>query len=129
MNCLSLLTHCYRAGNRIELHYRNSNTNRDLRSDVQNAMNVSLYERSPVRCVIKPSVMQKLLQSATVLHEGTQERCPIMQSELDKGDVVLALPCGHVFLKDAIQTWLETESAECPVCRHALPSCEIMNQK
>jgi hypothetical protein len=72
--------------------------------------------------------MQELLHSATVLHEGTQERCAITQSEFGVGDVVLALPCGHVFLKDAIQRWLETESAECPVCRQ-LPSCEIMTKK
>ena len=41
-------------------------------------------------------------------------------------DAALALPCGHVFIRDAIQTWLETESAECPVCRHALPSREVI---
>lgn len=86
-----------------------------------------MYERSPVRYVIKPSVMQELLQSA--VNSGSEGMCPITQSEFDEGDDVLALPCGHAFLKDAIQTWLETESAECPVCRHALPSCEFVAQK
>jgi len=127
MNCLCLLTHCYRTGGRIHLLEHDSNAFR-MRRDVQNVMDASLYDRSPVRCVIKPPIMQELLHSATVLHEGTQERCAITQSEFGVGDVVLALPCGHVFLKDAIQRWLETESAECPVCRQ-LPSCEIMTKK
>jgi hypothetical protein len=125
MNCLCLLTHCYRTGGRIHSYARDSNT---LRRDVQNVMDASLYDRSPVRCVIKPSVMQELLRSA-VKGGGGEGMCPITQSEFAEGDVVLALPCGHAFLKDAIQMWLENERAECPVCRHALPSCEIVAQK
>ena len=88
-------------------------------------MEASLYDRSPVRWVIKPFIMQEMLQSATVLHKS-EGMCPIMQSEFVEGDVVLELPCGHAFLKDAIQTWLENERAECPVCRHALPSYQIV---
>jgi len=115
MNCLCLLTHCYRTGNRIHLLEHDSNTIRmRMRRDVQNVMDASLYERSPMRSAVKG---------------GGEGMCPITQSEFGEGDVVLALPCGHAFLKDAIQTWLETESAECPVCRHALPSCEIVAQK
>jgi len=91
-------------------------------------MESSLYERSPVRTIITPEAMQELLRSA-VKCEGGEGICPITQSEFGEGDAVLVLPCGHAFLKDAIQTWLETESAECPVCRHALPSYEIINQK
>jgi hypothetical protein len=90
-------------------------------------MESSLYERSAVRTVITPEAMQELLLSAAKCEgEGI---CPITQSEFVEGDAVLVLPCGHAFLKDAIQTWLETESAECPVCRHALPSYEIMTNK
>jgi hypothetical protein len=127
MNCLCLLTQCYRTGSRhIQLHRADSNA---FRRDVQNVMDASLHDQSPVHWVIKPHVMQELLRSATVLHEDTQERCPIMQSEFREGDAVLVLPCGHAFLKDAIQTWLETERAECPVCRHALPSYEIIAKK
>ena len=136
MNCLNLLAHCHRTGTRIQLHRADSNAIYNIRTrrEVQNVMESSLYERSPVRCVIKPEAMQELLQKVTTKGEGEGEgegegMCPITQSEFAEGDAVLVLPCGHAFLKDAIQTWLETERAECPVCRHALPSCEIMNQK
>ena len=97
---------------------------------VANVMEASLYDRSPIRCVITPDTMRELLQTAVVLHGGNNNNnnkcCPITQSEFAEGDAVLVLPCGHAFMKDAIQTWLETESAECPVCRHALPSHEII---
>jgi hypothetical protein len=128
MNCLTLLAHCYRTGTRIQLHHVDLNANSHVS---QNVMDESLYERSPVRTIITQDVMQELLQKATTIKgEGEGEgMCPITQSEFVEGDAVLVLPCGHAFLKDAIQTWLETESAECPVCRHALPSCEIMTQK
>ena len=92
-------------------------------------MESSLYERSPVRTIITQEAMQELLQKVSTIKGEGEGICPITQSEFAEGDAVLVLPCGHAFLKDAIQTWLETESAECPVCRHALPSYEIMTQK
>jgi hypothetical protein len=95
-------------------------------------MEASLYDRSPVRTVIKPDAMRELLQTSVTCHSGdalhhdAHECCPITQTEFAEGDAVLVLPCGHAFFKDAIQTWLEKESAECPVCRHALPSHEVI---
>jgi len=123
MNCLTLLAHCHRTGTRIRILESNQANHR-----VQNVMEASLYDRSPVRTVITPEAMQRLLQTAGhVHHDGTSigaDCCPITQAEFAEGDAVLVLPCGHAFMKDAIQTWLETESAECPVCRQALPSRE-----
>jgi SUMO ligase MMS21 Smc5/6 complex component len=134
MNCLALLAHCHRTGTRIRiletLHYSNHADSTVVH--VANVMEASLYDRSPVRTVISPDAMQHLLQTAVVLHPSApdnDECCPITQDKLMEGDAVLVLPCGHSFMKDAIQTWLETESAECPVCRHALPSREITTMK
>ena len=131
MNCLNLLAHCHRTGTRIRLHRVDSNANYNVRTrrEVQNVMESSLYERSPVRTIITQEAMQELLQKVSTIKGEGEGICPITQSEFVEGDAVLVLPCGHAFLKDAIQTWLETESAECPVCRHALPSYEIMTQK
>ena len=138
MNCLALLAHCHRTGTRIRiLEYSGSNADhRHHHTRVANAnvnvnvnvMEASLYDRSPVRTVITPEAMQHLLQTAAFVHaDADADRvCPITQAEFAEGDAALALPCGHVFIRDAIQTWLETESAECPVCRHALPSREVI---
>ena len=53
--------------------------------------------------------------------------CPIMQIPFQDGDEIIRLPCNHVFTAEHILTWLETESAMCPVCRHELPSKEVKN--
>ena len=132
MNCLALLAHCHRTGTRVRiLEQSGSNANRrhdHHHTHIANVMEASLYDRSPVRTVITPEAMQHLLQTAAFVHADAADTrvCPITQAEFAEGDAALALPCGHVFIKDAIQTWLETESAECPVCRHALPSREVI---
>ena len=132
MNCLAMLAHCHRTGTRIQLRENSSNANANHRGrhaqvqaqHVANVMEASLYDRSPVRTVITPDAMQELQRTSVTCHSGG--RCPITQAEFAEGDAVLVLPCGHAFLKDAIQMWLVTESAECPVCRHALPSHEVI---
>ena len=159
MNCLTLLAHCHRTGTFIRFSSNSSvsNTNPSSSSNaypyaypyanvsrrirVQNVMEASLYDRSPVRTVITPEAMQELLETSCsvyhvhTLHEDNDNNdnndnknkcCPITQSEFADGDAVLMLPCGHVYMQDAIQTWLEKERAECPVCRHPLPSHEII---
>jgi hypothetical protein len=129
MNCLALLAHCHRTGTRIQLRENGSNANANRTNHrghvhVANVMEASLYDRSPVRTVITPDAMRELLRTSVTCHSGG--RCPITQAEFAEGDAVLVLPCGHAFFKDAIQTWLEKESAECPVCRCALPSHEVI---
>ena len=127
MNCLAMLAHCHRTGTRIQLRENDANANANRanhRAHVANVMESSLYDRSPVRTVITPDAMRELLLTLVTCH--SDGRCPITQAEFAEGDAVLVLPCGHAFFKDAIQTWLEKESAECPVCRHALPSHEVI---
>jgi hypothetical protein len=122
-----MLAHCHRTGTRIQLRENGANANANRanhRAHVANVMEASLYDRSPVRTVITPDAMRELLRTSVTCH--SDGRCPITQAEFAEGDAVLVLPCGHAFFKDAIQTWLETESAECPVCRHTLPSHEVI---
>ena len=140
MNCLTLLAHCHRTGTRVRIleqsgsnanqhqHHRHDQVRTRVANANANVMEASLYDRSPVRTVITPEAMQHLLQTAAFVHaDAADDRvCPITQAEFAEGDAALTLPCGHVFIRDAIQTWLETESAECPVCRHALPSREVI---
>ena len=50
--------------------------------------------------------------------------CPIMQMDFEEGEEVAQLPCGHIFNPEAILRWLKDEKAECPICRHKMPSFE-----
>ena len=54
--------------------------------------------------------------------------CPITREEFKENEEIIQLPCEHIFSKDAIITWLETEAAICPICRKKLKSKEIKNE-
>lgn len=46
--------------------------------------------------------------------------CAIQKEAFGIGEIATRLPCGHLFLDTAINTWL-TDHHSCPVCRHELP--------
>ena len=60
--------------------------------------------------------------------ETDEKKCSIMHEEFEPDTMVIQLPCKHVFCEEAINHWIENESASCPVCRDKLPSKEIENK-
>lgn len=62
---------------------------------------------------------------ADVRDVAINSQCPIHQLDFEDTDTVTLLPCLHCFTPSAIERWLTNERAECPVCRHALPSVEV----
>ena len=54
--------------------------------------------------------------------------CPITQEKFKTRQKVTILPCKHGFNPDSIDEWLETQRAECPMCRLKLDSIEIKNE-
>ncbi|GER48972.1 RING/U-box superfamily protein [Striga asiatica] len=50
------------------------------------------------------------------LHDHHEE-CSVCLSLFEQGDEVRNLKCNHTFHKDCIDTWLQRESATCPLCR------------
>ena len=45
-----------------------------------------------------------------------EPECAVCMCELEKGDEMGQLPCGHTFHKECIVEWLHNE-ASCPMCR------------
>ncbi|GAA5909438.1 hypothetical protein JCM6882_002644 [Rhodosporidiobolus microsporus] len=43
--------------------------------------------------------------------------CPFCLSDFERGDLVMELPCGHVFHEEEVVGWLEGQRGVCPVCR------------
>jgi hypothetical protein len=43
--------------------------------------------------------------------------CRICHDDYSSGDILVRLPCGHIFHKACAQKWLGEETATCPVCR------------
>lgn len=65
----------------------------------------------------------------TTLNELSCEACTVCQDVLEKGSVVLTMPCGHYFHKSCLMPWL-AEHNTCPVCRCEIEShCPRYNQQ
>ena len=60
----------------------------------------------------------------TYLYE--QHECPISLEKFKDQEVIIRLPCEHIFRKDAIEEWVE-ENPSCPVCRFKLDTEKIEN--
>ncbi|BGO98315.1 hypothetical protein RTBOTA2_002288 [Rhodotorula toruloides] len=43
--------------------------------------------------------------------------CPFCLCDFEPGDLVMSLPCGHLFHAQEVTEWLEEQKGVCPVCR------------
>ncbi|SCZ96522.1 BZ3500_MvSof-1268-A1-R1_Chr8-2g10261 [Microbotryum saponariae] len=46
--------------------------------------------------------------------------CSICLSDFENGDAVMELPCGHLFHKEEIESWLLESKRVCPICRASI---------
>lgn len=51
--------------------------------------------------------------------EKEEEKCAICICELEEGEEVKKLTCGHIYHQDCINVWLKNNST-CPTCKHVL---------
>ena len=56
------------------------------------------------------------------------EVCSVCLSAYDASDVLIYLPCGHMFHEACISRWLQRD-ASCPQCRHLLPCAQHVPQE
>ena len=95
---------------------------------VSNVINDSFEEENKYKYVISDEGKSQLKYCKFQdIDNPINDTCPITQESFSKNDDVIVLPCNHCFTPDAINTWLENESAICPVCRHELQNKEIEN--
>ena len=90
----------------------------------------SLYDLRPVKTVIDEKGMADISEKTftAMLAEELKINtvCGIWQDEFEEGEPIKILPCNHAFKSDAIERWLTTEKAECPICRFSLSSKEVI---
>jgi len=55
-------------------------------------------------------------ENELLFDEIAENTCSICLCELEEGDVVGDIPCGHVFHKDCLKEWL-FKNNHCPICR------------
>ena len=47
------------------------------------------------------------------------KQCPITLNNFKENEIIIKLPCNHIFSKNAIKEWFSNNST-CPFCRHNL---------
>ena len=85
--------------------------------------NDSLYDEPSYKHVISEEGKKELINIKYTKDLNTTT-CPILQMQFNEGDEIIKLPCDHCFEPTAINTWLQNEKAECPVCRYKLKHVE-----
>jgi hypothetical protein len=63
---------------------------------------------------MNPYVARQLLELAQLKHE----MCPITAEEYITGETGV-MPCGHLFMRMAIEETFKKEPNKCPACRQA----------
>lgn len=91
----------------------------------------SLYERNPVKKVFDEEaetceIIDKKFTGTLVEEMKINSACGIWQEDFNEGEDIKILPCNHAFKSQAIMKWLKEEKAECPMCRFALKSKELL---
>ena len=90
----------------------------------------SLYDLRPVKTVIDEkgmsAISEKIFTAQLVEELKINTVCGIWQDDFEEGEPIKILPCNHAFKVDAIERWLTTEKAECPICRFSLSSKEVI---
>ena len=96
---------------------------------VASIMANSLYDRRPVKTVVDEEGMAELSEKIFTAQLAEELKintvCGIWQDDFEEGERIKILPCNHAFKADAIDKWLTTEKAECPICRFSLSSKEV----
>lgn len=50
--------------------------------------------------------------------EDEGEDCVICLEEFKQGDKIRILPCSHEYHSECIDRWLQTQTQQCPMCKH-----------
>ena len=90
----------------------------------------SLYDIRTVKNVIDEKGMSEISEKTYTKHLAEELKintvCGIWQDDFEEGELIKVLPCNHAFKSEAIEKWLTTEKAECPICRFSLSSKEVV---
>jgi len=103
-------------------------TNTLIYPSFNDIMNESLYDEVPIKNLLSEEGKNQI-KEIKITNENINKfenmKCPITFLPFEIDDLILELPCNHYFQKEAINTWLNKEKAECPICRFKLYSYEF----
>jgi hypothetical protein len=96
--------------------------------DVSRLLRETLNVPSPYKYVVPQHEIESITEQVTFNPSSHVSYCPITMEDFATGETISKLRCGHVFNQTALENWLLSEKAECPVCRYKLPCVEVRNQ-
>lgn len=65
-------------------------------------------------------------KTAAINPASFSDTCAVCLSAFEDGEEVRKLKCKHIFHKDCLDTWLQQDSATCPLCRNKVLPEEIV---
>ena len=105
----------------------NDDNNRNVSSNFDNAILNDSFQQdnSLYKNVISEQGNEELKTIVFSKENCEYDTCPIFHTPFEEGEEITQLPCSHMFDTIAINKWLQTEKAECPICRYKMKSKEI----
>lgn len=62
------------------------------------------------------------------LEEDREEECHLCLEEMKKGDIVIVLPCNHIFHSQCTNELVTHQHVVCPLCRKSIPIEKSINE-
>ncbi len=97
--------------------------------NLSSIMEQSFQEKARYKQVLSDKGEGQIIYKKYTEEDGTNVICAITREEFSIGDDIAILPCDHVFCSKAINKWLQTKKAECPICRFKLESKEVKEER
>lgn len=88
---------------------------------VNHVINTSLHDQARYKNVLSEKGKKQLKKVKYNTLMG-QDTCPISLKEFEKDEILIQLPCKHVFSQESILNWVQNEHANCPICKFKLDS-------
>ena len=88
---------------------------------VNRVINTSLHDQTRYKDVLSEKGKKQLKKVKYNTLMG-QDTCPISLNKFEKDEILIQLPCKHVFSQESILNWVQNEHANCPICKFELDS-------
>ena len=109
----------------VNPYSQNSIINASNSSNIRDIINRTLLQQKSYKHVLSKKGEDQLKKVIFKNTEFGDKECAICMEEFKEGQMIIQLPCKHIFDPESIKTWLKEEQAKCPICRFKLKSKEV----
>ena len=88
--------------------------------NMNTALRRSTRETNRYKYILSDKGKRQLRKHIFKTYLYKQHECPISLEKFKDQEVIIRLPCEHIFLKEPIQKWIHNFSYTCPKCRKKL---------